>query len=184
MKMIIGLGNPGEKYKNTRHNVGFVVVDRLRTMAYGDANWEMEPKFEAVVCRLKKVGVLLAKPTTFMNGSGRSVKKLMQFYKVSPSDLYVVNDDLDILLGSFKIQKGKGPRQHNGVESVNEALGTRQYWHVRVGIENRPASVPLGGTSARRGKEYVLGDFTEEEGKIIADVTDRICADILGRIRS
>jgi len=149
MKLIVGLGNPGQKYKYNRHNVGFMVVDRL-----------ME---------LNLAGVVLAKPQTFMNKSGIAVKKLTKHYSLPPNALYVIHDDLDIELGKFKISFGKGPKVHNGLRSIYEQLGTKDFWHVRIGIDNR-LKTGFKGT----GEEYVLQNFRPEEKKII----NKICQEI------
>ena len=149
MKLIVGLGNPGQKYKYNRHNVGFMVVDRL-----------ME---------LNLAGVVLAKPQTFMNKSGIAVKKLTKHYSLPPNALYVIHDDLDIELGKYKISLGKGPKVHNGLRSIYEQLGTKDFWHVRIGIDNR-LKTGFKGT----GEEYVLQNFRPEEKKII----NKICQEI------
>lgn len=141
MKLIIGLGNPGEKYKNNRHNVGYMVADYS-----------------------KKVKIF--KTNTFMNDSGSFVKHFISNHSIS--DLYVVHDDLDIKLGEYKIQFGKGPKEHKGLVSIYEALGTRDFWHVRVGID--PTS---RGTS--RGDEIVLNDFTNDEKIILDKVIKELC---------
>lgn len=192
-KLIIGLGNPGEKYANTRHNAGEIFVNRLQSTVYSNANWEQANKLDAVVCRPTAVDMLLAKQATFMNESGKAVKKLVDFYKVATENLYVAYDDLDIPLGSYKIVRGKGPKIHNGVESVKDALGTEDFWHVRIGIDNR-VRTPKGnlavnavkeqesGRAGAGGKEYVLQDFTKEERKTLADVLERIRTDIYGRL--
>ena len=155
MKLIVGLGNPGTKYQNTRHNAGCLVIDKLKK---GKLR-------EAVVV---KTGV-------FMNDSGEAVKKLLNHYP--SADLYVVFDDLDIPLGRYKIQKGKGPKDHKGVQSVDEALGTADYWHVRVGIDNRQ-SLKLKAQNSKLkilGEEYTLQDFTDEEKKMVDKVIGEIC---------
>lgn len=147
MKLILGLGNPGKQYENNRHNVGYRVIDELKAKS----------------SKLK--GVIHVKTNVFMNESGRAVKVLISQYPNIPvSNLYVVHDDLDIPLGQFKIQKGRGPKVHNGIKSVDEALGTRDYWRVRVGVDNRD---PENRTP---GEEYVLQDFTEEEMKTLNGV--------------
>ena len=154
MKLVVGLGNPGEAHANNRHNVGFVMVDRL---AGEGAEWE--PKFEALI--LKAKDYLLVKPQMFMNRSGEVVAKIANFYKVTIDDLVVIHDDLDIRLGEYKIQKGVGPKVHNGLTSVEERLGTANFWRLRVGVDNRPA-----GQARVPGDEYVLSDFTAEEKEI------------------
>ena len=147
MKLIVGLGNPGQKYKNNRHNVGFMVVDELARHAPGKP-W------------------ILFKPQKFMNRSGVAVKNLRVR---NLQDLFVVHDDLDIELGKFKISFGKGPKVHNGLRSIYEQLGTKDFWHVRIGIDNR-LKTGFKGT----GEEYVLQNFRPEEKKII----NKICQEI------
>ena len=161
MKLVVGLGNPGEAHANNRHNVGFVMVDRL---AGEGAEWES--KFEALI--LKAKDYLLVKPQTFMNRSGEVVAKVANFYKVTTDDLMVVHDDLDIRLGEYKIQKGVGPKVHNGLTSVEERLGTANFWRLRVGVDNRPA-----GQARGPGDEYVLSDFTAEEKEISDGVIEK-----------
>lgn len=153
--------------------MGFRVVDRLQTTDYNQTQWEEDKKFQAVICRPKTVDIILAKPQTFMNDSGRAVGKLVNWYKIEPNDIYAIHDDLDIPLGSYKIQKGKGPRLHYGVQSIEKALGTEDFWRVRVGVDNRKAE-------ARRtpGEQYVLQDFTEEEQEIVDEVIDKIIKEL------
>src|SRR5690348_16310475 len=110
MKIIVGLGNPGEKYARNRHNIGFVVVDRLASEYFVSDQFQFVNKFNAEV--LQTETILLVKPQTFMNDSGKAVAALARFYKIDQKDLYVVHDDLDIALGNYKIQFGKGPQIH------------------------------------------------------------------------
>lgn len=176
MKLIVGLGNPGEKYKNNRHNVGFNFVETLANKP----RWEYAKRWDAEILNVDDT--ILAKPQTYMNESGKAVKKIVDFYKIPTENLLVVYDDLDILLGSYKIVKGKSPRQHKGVESVEQMLGTKDFWHVRIGIEHK-RSLPLCGRTQDKvhrgtGKEYVLEDFTEEErgvlNKVLAEVGQKL----------
>lgn len=172
MKLIIGLGNPGEKYSNNRHNVGQMLVDRLQSTVYSHSSWENNRKLDAVVCSPKSVDVLLAKPLAFMNDSGEAIQKLVNFYKVDLNDLYIVHDDLDIRLGAYKIQKGKGPKIHNGVNSVEESLGTPEFWRVRVGVDNRDTK------NRMPGEAYVLQDFTEDELEILNEVLSKVVKEL------
>jgi len=142
MRLIIGLGNPGEKYKNTRHNAGFLVADKLQKV-----------KLPA--------GTVLKKSDVFMNNSGDFVSRLSKRYDSNPSDLFIIHDDLDIPLGSYKIQYGIGPKVHNGVNSIEVELGTKDFWRIRIGVDNRKSEDRIDG------EEYVLQDFTEEERKIL-----------------
>lgn len=163
MKMIVGLGNPGIEYEKTRHNVGFMVVERVAELQKGE--WERKGKFEVEVCNLGEI--FLIKPMTFMNDSGRAVQKVMHFYKCGLEDLVVIHDDLDIQLGDFKIQKDKGPKIHNGVNNIEQILGSKEFLRVRVGIDNRVVR-------EETGKDYVLGEFSNEEKPILGDVIKEV----------
>lgn len=175
MKLILGLGNPGEKYKNNRHNVGFMVVNKLGE-ELGITEWELSKNGKAQFAwgEIKEEKIELYKPQTFMNESGLSVgyaKKKHQNLEIS--DIFVVHDDLDIKFGEYKIQLGKGPKDHKGLESIDESLGTDQYWHVRVGVDNREPE------NRTQGERYVLEDFTNEEAVkvevIVKKVVDELC---------
>jgi PTH1 family peptidyl-tRNA hydrolase len=156
MKLIVGLGNPGEEYKNTRHNAGFLVAEAL-TAQISKSKSQVPNKFK------------IFKSDKFMNESGSFVKNLFDKYELNPSDLYIVHDDLDIKLGEFKIQLGHGPKDHNGLNDVYQKLGSDEFWHIRVGIDNRPLD------NKPMGIEYVLQNFTDEEKKIIDGVVQKIC---------
>ncbi len=149
MKLIIGLGNPGVGYIRTRHNVGHLMINKLRDMRYSNA--------------------VIRKTDVFMNESGSFVKSLYTKYGIKNFDLYVIHDDLDIPLGEFKIQFGRGPKDHNGLKSVDKALGTDEYWHVRIGIDNRPEN------SRPMGEEYVLQNFSDEERTVLDKVIKAAC---------
>lgn len=159
MKLIVGLGNPGEEYKKTRHNAGFMFVDKLA----GKENFSLDKKQEVEVLSLGNF--LLVKPQTFMNDSGRAVRKIMDFYKLGSSDLIVVHDDLDIAFGEYKIQKEKGPKVHNGIKSVEQYLGRTDFWRVRIGIDNRQPDVSYG-----TGADYVLSSLSKVEIKDLEKV--------------
>ena len=169
MKLVIGIGNPGEKYKGNRHNVGFVVLDRL-AQELGIRNYELRKKFESLVTSHKSL--VLAKPQTMMNSSGKAVKKLVDHYKIKTPDLWVIHDDLDLRLGNYKTQKGKGPREHKGLLSIYEALRTKDFWHVRVGVDNRDPGDRIDG------EKYVLQDFTDKELAVIEQVIAKITLDL------
>lgn len=171
MKLIVGLGNPGEKYQHNRHNVGFMVVEKLSKHIV-NGSWEMVKKFKAEIVQTKEV--ILVKPQTFMNDSGVAVSKICQFYKVEYKDLYIVHDDLDIKIGNYKIQHGKGPQVHNGLLSIEEKLGSDLFWNVRVGVENRE----VRGNRGIPGVVYSLQDFDKEEAKIIETVIQNIVLDL------
>jgi PTH1 family peptidyl-tRNA hydrolase len=175
MKCIVGLGNPGNKYQNNRHNVGFMVVDKL--VDGSGLSFLFSKKFNAEIIQTKEL--LIVKPQTFMNDSGVAVAKICQFYKIKYEDLYIVHDDLDINFGSYKIQFGKGPQVHNGLLSVEEGIGTDQFFNVRVGVENRE----VRGNKGIPGMVYSLQDFTPSERVIIEGVIGKI-VDELRRVVS
>jgi PTH1 family peptidyl-tRNA hydrolase len=172
MKIIIGLGNPGEKYQANRHNVGFMVVEQL-AQRLGQTSWKFNKKFNAEIIQTKEY--LLVKPMTFMNESGVSASLISRFYKATYTDLYVIHDDLDIALGSYKIQFGKGPQIHNGLLSIEEKLGTDQFWNVRVGVENRE----VRGNKGVPGVVYSLQDFSSEERLVVGETVTRIVDEML-----
>lgn len=154
MKLIIGLGNPGEEYKKTRHNAGFMFVDKLAGMG----TFSLDKKQEAEVLNMRNF--MLLKPQTFMNDSGRAVRKIIDFYKLGIEDVVVVHDDLDIAFGEYKIQREKRPKVHNGVRSVERCLGRTDFWRVRIGIDNRQPGVSYG-----TGADYVLSKLSKLELK-------------------
>lgn len=183
MKVIVGLGNPGKEYEETRHNVGFMALDEL-ALKLQATSYRLQAKFNAEMYRVGEI--LLVKPQSFMNRSGEAVRKIVDFYKIPvtgnqlPEDsrLWVVHDDLDIKLGEYKIQLGIGPKVHNGVTSVEQAMGTKAFWRVRVGIDNRVTSDKLQVT----GEEYVLMPFLVEEKPIIETVLGKAVDELYERI--
>ncbi len=165
MKLIVGLGNPGKEYDRTRHNVGFMFLDYL--VAQTDSQpFHVMKKCESESTEVGIAGgrFLLVKPQTFMNESGRALRKCMDFYKVSQADVFVAHDDLDIQLGSYKIQLGKGPKVHNGVNSVELAVQSPEFMRIRIGIESRNAEQKM------TGGEFVLSNFSDQDEKILDNV--------------
>lgn len=161
MKLIIGLGNPGEEYSKNRHNVGFMWVD------YAAQTWDLQPQFtydkksDSLVCEISNKDfdrIILVKPQTFMNASGESVRKIMDYYKIKADNIVVVHDDLDIHFGEYKMQKGVGPKVHNGINSIEQTIGTFDFTRIRIGIDNRNSA-----EFRAKGKSYVLDNFTSDE---------------------
>jgi len=136
-RMVVGLGNPGPRYKNTRHNAGFMAVDLL-----GDSlrasYWKDEAGARVSVVRFGGDDVVLVKPQTYMNLSGTAVSKLARAYAVEPADIIIVHDDLDIPEETLRVKRGGGHGGHNGLRSLTEALGTGDYLRVRIGIGRPP----------------------------------------------
>ena len=168
MKMIIGLGNPGIKYEETRHNVGFMVLDKL----VSDGDWKESKKLKGVL--KKNTKMVFLKPSTFMNNSGQAVVGALRFYKVQLEDMWMVHDDLDLELGEYKIQKGVGPKVHNGLSSVEECLGNKNFWRVRIGVDNRK------GERVLPGEEYVLSKFSDVEKRIVDKVILKVVEELRG----
>lgn len=157
MKIIIGLGNPGPEYQNTRHNAGVMLVDKLAERMQSAYGWRKF--YGAMIFKTDDLWLVKSKDV-FMNESGRLLQGLPE------GDLYVAHDDLDIKLGEYKIQKGRGPKEHNGVKSIENVLKTKDFWRIRIGIENR--QVPIGGET------YVLQTFSVEEKGVLEGVLDEI----------
>ena len=161
--LIAGLGNPGEKYRETRHNAGFLVLESLATLWRVD--WRDERRFSSLVARAERGGrtVWLLQPQTYMNASGEAVGALARYYRVEPTRVLVVVDDADLPLGTVRLRPGGSPGGHHGLESVEEHLGTREYPRLRVGIGRRDETV-------REITGHVLGRFSGEEWNIFERV--------------
>ncbi|MEI7604184.1 MAG: aminoacyl-tRNA hydrolase [bacterium] len=167
--VLAALGNYSNQYKLTRHNVGFLFVDWLT----GENDWEENKNLEVKVKKfsfmthLDRIVLDVIKPTLFMNESGRSISKYMNFYKInSKTSLMLVFDDLDLELGNWKVQKEKGPKVHNGVNSVEQYLGTKDFLRIRVGVYNKESRIVENGEKIS-GADYVLQPFTKEEFTIL-----------------
>lgn len=160
--LIVGLGNPGAQYKRTRHNVGFVVVERLAERWRAD--WSLEKKFNASLARTEQDGrrVLLCQPQTFMNASGEAVRAVSAFYDVAPARVLVVVDDADLPVGQLRLRPGGSSGGHHGLESIEEHLGTRDYPRLRVGIGRREGAREITG--------HVLGRFDSTEATLVDKV--------------
>lgn len=153
MKIIVGLGNPGKEYKNTRHNIGYMVLEELAARYPVE---KQESKFDAIIghIRLKGEKVLLVKPLTYMNLSGRSVQPLVHWHKLDLGDLMVIYDDMDLPLGTIRIRAAGGSGGHKGIKSIMERLATSDFARTRIGID-RPAD--------REAIDWVLGRFSGAE---------------------
>jgi peptidyl-tRNA hydrolase, PTH1 family len=173
MLLIVGLGNHEREYHQHRHNAGFMFADYLfnelaHSISSGQASLRInEFKYDKysnsslVKFVINNDELIIAKPQTFMNNSGQAVSKLNSEFKIQNSELIVVHDDLDIPLGKFKIDRGAGPKLHNGIRSIEEFLKTADFWRVRIGIDNRNPDHHISGEA------YVLENFKPEERKII-----------------
>ena len=173
MRIIVGLGNPGKKFEKTRHNLGFLVIENLKLKIKNFSDWKYEKKFKAEISRWR-IGnkkIILAKPKTFMNESGKSVKLLTRSYTLEPKNLIVIHDDIDLPLGKIKISIGRGSAGHKGVQSIIDELGTKNFVRFRIGI--RPKNNKQ--RTINNVKEFVLLKFNKREKKILKEVVKRTC---------
>lgn len=166
MKLIVGLGNPDKVYTASRHNVGWMVADAL-AKELGFPEMKKEDKFKAWICTGTVDGekVIISKPTTYMNLSGESVAKIMQFFKIDLQNLYVIYDDVDLPLGQLRIRKEGSPGTHNGMKSLVQHLGSNIFPRFRVGIESRGTTSP----DQQDISSFVLSPFVEEEAETIKE---------------
>jgi PTH1 family peptidyl-tRNA hydrolase len=173
MVVLVGLGNPGKEYQKTRHNAGFELVNTLLTKLSPEAKPAPLNKFESELYLTPRC--VLVKPQTYMNDSGTAVRQILNYYarfkqqpRLALEQLYVAHDDLDIPLGGYKIQFGKGPKVHNGLLSVYRHLGSDQFWHVRLGVDNR------AGDRSLPGHVYVLQAFRPQERQTFATTLEEV----------
>lgn len=168
MKILIGLGNPGEKYKYTRHNVGFQIVDAIAEK-YSGLNWKKNFQGSYCTCFLEKEKFLILKPETFMNNSGQSVQAITSFFKSKSSDLIIFHDELDLIVGKIKVKLSGGHGGHNGLKSIHQIFGDN-YVRVRVGID-RPSD-------KKSVSSYVLSNFTVSDAQHIERAKSLILSEI------
>lgn len=161
MKLIVGLGNPGEKYKNTRHNLGFEILEEFRRKNNLE-DWNNESKFKAQIIKLGD-DLILARPQTFMNESGWAVSAIANFFKILPADVVVIHDDLDLPLGKIKVRMGGSGAGHHGIESVIKGLGTDQFIRVRLGIGNEKSHSDEHKRLSFHAEGFVLEKFESKE---------------------
>ncbi len=165
MDLIVGLGNPGEKYKKTGHNIGFEVLNE-----FGKKNnfpeFGFDKKFSGLTS--KKGGVFLLKPQTFMNKSGNSVRALADYYEINPEKILVIHDDADLSLGKVKIDKNRSSAGHKGVQSIIDHLSTKNFWRLRFGI----------GREDKKAGEIALKRFAKKEIPTVRKVIEKSVSEI------
>jgi PTH1 family peptidyl-tRNA hydrolase len=166
IKLIVGLGNVGSNYAQTRHNAGFMFVDLLSSQLDPRVNWQSNPKLSADIA--KQHNFRLAKPTTMMNNSGSAVAAILKYFELTPSQLLVAHDDMDVPLGKTKLQFARGPVKHNGIDSIEKHLRTDQFWRLRIGIENREVK----GNKGIPGMKYALERFAVQEREVLNQALD------------
>ena len=176
MKLIIGLGNPDKQYEKTRHNLGQkIILDYVK--AYCNTPLQEKTKLLAKVVECKggpmcppNQKTIFAISTGYMNNSGLTVQKIAQFYKISPQDIYVIHDDLDLQTGDYRIQFNRGPAGHNGIKSIIENLGTQEFHRIRLGIGKPQNNIPV--------EDYVLQNFSKTEIDTLNSIISKLFKEI------
>lgn len=176
MKVVVGLGNPGEQYKNTRHNIGWLALDHL----LGDVHWQENKKFRSLV--YEDNGTIYLKPLTFMNNSGDSVRRVLDYYGLRPKSLgiihqkdadlkdslIIIQDDLDLDFGSLKVAVDSSSAGHRGIQSIIDQLKTKKFTRWRLGIKNSYLRTPIPP------EKFVLQPFNQEEKKGLNEIFSRL----------
>ena len=172
--LVVGLGNPGPEYLWTPHNAGFMAIDRI-ALQEGVVVQNRRCKAVTATCRMAGRDVVLAKPETFMNLSGLAVAALVREFEADPAqDLLVIHDELDLVLGSFKIRERGSPAGHNGARSVTSALGSQEWLRLRIGVglDLPPEAIAAGGR--RPGRDYLLSPMRKADLTVLDEVLDRV----------
>lgn len=164
MKLIVGLGNPGREYENTRHNIGFMCLDKMAE--YLKVNFDSN-KFSGSYAQVNYNGekIILLKPGKYMNLSGEVIRDFVKFFKISVEDVLIICDDLDTAVGTYRLRYKGSSGGHNGLKNIELHLGTKEYKRIKIGISNNK----LIDT-----KDYVLGKFTKDEKKLIQPIIDKM----------
>ena len=166
MKLIVGLGNPGKEYKDTRHNMGFNFIDTYLNYKKIDANWSSKFDGKYLLTIIDGEKVLFLKPQTYMNLSGDSVRKIVDYYDIDPDDILVISDDLDLNLGNFKLKLYGSCGGHNGLRDIENKLGTNHFKRLKIGISN---------DKELDTKDYVLGSLSKKEKEVLDNLFKELC---------
>ncbi len=161
MKLVVGLGNPGRKYKSTKHNVGFMCLDYFAKE--NKLKFKKDNKFSGETLRMGNL--VLLKPHTFMNESGQSVRKIMNFYNISENDILIIHDDLDLPLGKTRLREKGSSAGHNGIKSIMSNIQTEEFKRVRIGIDKNPLY---------ETKNYVLSSFSKNEKTLVEPILIKV----------
>ena len=167
MKLIIGLGNPGKEYENTRHNAGFMAVDAFAKKH--DITFSLEPKMKGMLAQVNLGGnkAILLKPMTYMNLSGEAVSLVMNFYKIPPENVIVIFDDISLDVGKMRIRRKGSDGGHNGIKNIIYLSGSDKFPRVKVGVGHKPKKWDLA--------DWVLSSFTSAEMKTLAETAGKVC---------
>ncbi|HNY97827.1 MAG TPA: aminoacyl-tRNA hydrolase [Candidatus Pacearchaeota archaeon] len=163
MLLIVGLGNPGEQYKNTRHNAGFLILEKIPNLS-----WKEDKNYEAQISEASFSGqkIIFCKPLTYMNESGKAVAKIANFYKIMPENIIVVQDEMDLNFGELKLSQNKGANGHNGIKSIINHLNSPDFSRIKIGI-GRP-------TTQQDEKNFVLENFSSEQNEKLEEISAKI----------
>ncbi len=161
MRLVVGLGNPGRKYKDTKHNIGFMCLDKYTKD--NSLKFKIDNKFRGEA--VKEGNLILLKPHTFMNLSGESIRLVMDYYNIDVKDVLIIYDDLALPLGKLRLREKGSPGGHNGIKSIVSHMGTQEFQRVRIGIDANPLI---------ETKDYVLGKFSKEERKALEEVFPKV----------
>jgi len=155
MHLVVGLGNPGKKYEKTRHNIGFRVIDKLESFDFA-----------------QNENIILLKPDNFMNNSGRAVKKYLTYNKISPQNLIIIHDDIDLPFETVKISKGSSSAGHKGVQSIIDTLGTKNFYRIRIGIRQDTI------TKKQDTSDFVLKNFSKSEEEKLPEIIKKVAEEV------
>ena len=167
MILIVGLGNPGLKFKNTRHNLGFKIVNIIKKES-DFSIWQNKKNLKAKISQgeIYNQKIILAKPQTFMNSSGQAVRDLIKFYKIPLENLWIIHDDLDLELGKIRIKKDSGSAGHKGIQSIINELGAKNFNRLKIGIGPKPIKIET--------KRFVLQRFSKNEKEILEKTKEEL----------
>lgn len=177
IKLIVGLGNPGRKYANTPHNLGFLFIEHLRNFLHDEKgfNFSMENKKEYELTEFDGMDLRLLKPLLFMNLSGEALQKYLKYGNFKPEEILIVFDDLDIQFGKYKLQRGKFPKDHNGILSIQRITQQTGFNYLRIGAETRDEKEK----ALIKSEDYLLKNFSSGQKEIAADLFSEITSNIL-----
>ncbi len=183
MRLIIGLGNPGPQYFNTRHNFGWLALNYFQDSLPGFSPWQASDQFKALISegQIDNQKTLLVKPQTFMNNSGQAVRLIANFYKIASTDILVIHDDIDLALGEIRLSQDISAGGHKGVASMIKELGTQSFTRLRLGIKIKPETFffsslfkgRLGGIFKTSAEKFVLRQFSEADKILVQQTTQK-----------
>lgn len=184
MKLIIGLGNPGSEYFNTRHNFGFLTLNYFQDSIPGFSAWQASEQFKALISegQINDQKILLVKPQTFMNNSGQAIKLIADFYKIDAADLLVLHDDIDLPLGEIRLSQNASAGGHKGVVSIIQTLGTQDFARLRLGIKPQTQTF-LARIFKTTAEKFVLRKFGETEKEFVQRATQQAKEAILSILK-